>query len=71
MRTCCQYFTRYGNGGVAGACGQWATLALQHSDVRPMIRVCYEHAVRITERFPSLGGVVDRFVKVTAIGDDQ
>jgi hypothetical protein len=64
MTRSCEYFTRYGNEGVPGSCGQPATLDLVDSDVTPTIVVCYEHALRIVERFPTLGGLTERFVRM-------
>jgi hypothetical protein len=58
----CEYFTRYGNDRVPGECGADATLELI-DNVTPPILVCGDHAARIVERFPSLGGR-ERFANI-------
>jgi hypothetical protein len=72
----CEYFTRYGNDRVPGECHAIATFALIN-DIMPRILVCHEHAARIVERFPNLGGIARRFLplgihiqKIEVHGDD-
>ena len=60
----CEYFTRYGNNGVPGKCDARARLELVYGRMRPMIRVCREHAEIIVGRFPELGGM-ERFHPVS------
>ena len=59
----CEYFTRYGNSGVPGACNSRATLTLVNERHVPPIRVCFVHARTIVARFPTLGDVAQRFRK--------
>ena len=58
----CEYFTRYGNNGVAGSCVARATLKLMDNGIPP-ICVCGTHARAIVDRFPALGGL-ERFAPI-------
>ncbi len=68
MKRRCNYFEDYGDEGREGVCEAKATLALDQGHGLP-ICVCTDHAARIVERFPELGGIAERFVSVDLLDE--